>query len=117
MALRISSLTFVGFYINSLLHDHPGEMQFDEIYQSLERRSILEELEKRYPGETDFSLFSEGSEQRTALLELLHQAGSALEGREHRKVGVERCGLNLLMAIILEAIQQLARQEKSALTH
>jgi hypothetical protein len=35
MALWISSLTFVGFYVNSLLEDHPGEMTFDEVYCEL----------------------------------------------------------------------------------
>lgn len=109
MALRISSLTFVGFYVNSLLESHPSEITFDEIYQWLDLRTILEELARRYPGETDFSPFGPGSDQREGLLNALYDAGDGLAGRERRKVGIERCGLNLLMALVLEAIQRAVR--------
>ena len=109
MALRITSLTFVGFYINSLLQDHPGDLDFEEVYRMVEDQSVLEDLASRYPGETDFSLFGSDSDQRVPLLRALQDAGGGLEGRERRKVGIDSCGLNLLMAFILEAIQRVSR--------
>lgn len=104
--LRLSSLTLIGFEVNVLLERHPGEMQFHEIYRIIDDRSFFEDLAKRYPDETDFSLFGPGDSQRELVLDALRDAASALEGREHRKVGIEGSGLNLLIALILEAIQQ-----------
>lgn len=108
MALHVSSLTMVGFYVNSLLEDHPGEMTFNEVYTGIVNGTILEDLEARFPGETDFSLFGPNSDQRGPLIKALLDASEGLEGRERRKIGIERCGLNLLMGFVLEAIQRLA---------
>lgn len=110
MALRVSSLTFVGFYLNSLIQEHPGDLEFDEVYRMIEAGSVLEDLAARYPGETDFSLFGPASDQREPLIAALQDAAGGLEGRECRKVGIDRCGLNLLMALVLEAIQRVGRE-------
>jgi len=109
MGLRLSSLTFLGFYVNNLLEDHPGDMSFKQVHASIEAGSVLEDLDALYPGQTDFSLFRGDNDQREYLLDSLKIAASVLEGRERRKTGVEKCGLNLLMAVILQAIQQLDR--------
>lgn len=81
-------------------------MTFYEIYASLANETILEDLETRYPGETDFSLFTADSEQRAPLLKILRESGEGFEGRERKKLGFEDCGLNLLMAVVLESIQR-----------
>lgn len=104
---RLSSLTFLGFYVNAAIEDGHGEkITFDDIYKGLESGSLLEDLQTKIPGVFDFSLFAPRSEQREGLFEALESAAGGLKGRERRKVGVKKNGLSLLMALILEAIQQ-----------
>lgn len=99
-------LTFISFYVNALLEKRPQDLTFPEVYDAIEDRSLFEMLERRYPGEFDFSPFDKTSEQRIAILSALKDAAGGLEGRERRKVGVERSGLHLLLALLIEAIQQ-----------
>lgn len=106
MPLKTSTLTFCTFYFNSLACDHPNDVEFHTVYRWLEDGSLLEALAKQYPDETDFSLFGPNSDQRPLLLTALREAGEGLEGRERKKVGIESCGLHLLVAISIEAIQR-----------
>jgi hypothetical protein len=76
-----------------------------EIYRGLERGTLLQDLQKKLPGDFDFSMFAPGSEQGVALNEVLNQLAGGLQGRETRKVGIEKSGLHLLLAFILEAVQ------------
>jgi len=102
---KLSSLVFVGFYINSALESgHRNSISFDEIYKSLEKGTLLEDLSNKLPGEFDFTLFPPNSEQCVTLNYVLNEVADNLRGREHQKVGIEDSGLNLLMAIILKAL-------------
>lgn len=102
----LSTLAFVGFEINAALEKGRGEdVTFEDIYENLQNGNILGFLTNRIPGEFDFSLFPPGSEQSTALNYVLNEVAGGLEGRERRKVGIEKSGLHLLMAFILEALQ------------
>lgn len=89
---------------------HANAVSFDEVYRWLDDGTIFESLAKKIPGEFDFSLFSPDSPERAALLEALRGSAAALRGRERRKTGVENTGLCLLMALLLEAIQQNQRE-------
>lgn len=105
--LRLNTLTFLGFEVNAAItQGHGDAITFSELYKSLENGTILEDLKKKIPGEFDFSLFPTGSAQSAGLNEALGQAAEGLRGRERRKVGIEESGLHLLLAVILEAIQQ-----------
>ena len=103
----LSSLTFVGFYVNSAIADGHGDaVSFDEIYSNLEKGTLLEYLNHKIPDEFDFSLLPPGSEQCVALNHVLNKVAGSLQGRERRKVGIEKSGQHLLLAFILEAMQR-----------
>jgi hypothetical protein len=103
----LSSLTFIGFEITAALdHGKGSEVSFNDIYEGLERGTLFLDLEKKLPNTFEFSLFPPGSEKEKEMLAVLQESAEALRGRERRKTGVEHSGLSLLLASILEAIQQ-----------
>ena len=103
----LSSLTLIGFMVNAAIDQGKGaQVSFGDIYQGLEKGTLFQDLSQKLPGTFDFSLFSPGSEKEKELLDVIGQAAGGLEGRERRKTGVEKSGLNLLLAFILEVIQQ-----------
>lgn len=111
----LSSLTYVGFFVNSAIaNGHGDAISFEEIYDNLEKGTLLEYLSQKAPGEFDFSLMPPGSEQSIALNHVLKEAGAAFQGRERRKSGIETSGLHLLMAFVLEAIQRHDWVERGA---
>jgi hypothetical protein len=104
---RISTLTSFGFQVNSAISNgHPDALSFDEIYRSLEAGTLLQDLERKLPEEFDLGLIAAQTEQAVALNEALNEVALGLKGRELRKLGVEKSGLHLLLAFILEAIQR-----------
>jgi hypothetical protein len=103
----LSSLAFLGFYVNGTIERGLGEeMSFEEVHKGLMNETLFEDLEKKFPGMFDLSLFKAPSDQRKGVLEALGIAAAGVEGRERRKVGISKNGLSLLMACILEAMQQ-----------
>jgi hypothetical protein len=103
---RLSSLACVGFEVNvAIANEHRDSVSFDEIYESLGRGTLLEDLNNKIPGEFDFSLFPPGSEQCVALNHVLNEVAGGLQGRERRKVEIDDSGLHLLIAFVLEAMQ------------
>ena len=104
---RLSSLTFVGFYVTAALdHGKGSKVSFEEIYDGLERGTLLQDLNEKVPNTFDFSLFPPGSDEEKGIVAVLQLASEGFRGRERRKSGVENSGLALLMACILEAIQR-----------
>lgn len=105
---RLSSLTFVGFGVNAALdHGKGSEVSFEEVYEWLERGTLLQELDKKLHNTFDFSMFPPGSDEEKAIVASLKLASEGFLGRERKMTGVEKSGLALLMACVLEAIQQL----------
>ncbi len=108
----LSMLSLLGFQVNAAIEKgHGNKISFHDIYKGLEERNLFELLDEKLPGVLDLSLFLERNEgasleQRDGLLNALSDAASGMEGRERRKYGIESSGLSLLMAYILEAIQQ-----------
>jgi hypothetical protein len=104
---RLSTLTYLAFQIVAAIDEgHEDKFSFQEIYQSLERRSLLQDLSHKLPEVFDLGLIMGDDEQRRGLMKVLAEASEVFRSREKCKAGVERSGLTLLMAIILEAIQQ-----------
>jgi hypothetical protein len=102
----LSSLTFIGFYLTAALDAGKGpQVTFDDVYKGLENGTLLQDLQARLPNTFDFSLFPQGSDKERELLDVLNEVAGGLEGRERRKTGVEKSGIALLLAFILEAIQ------------
>ena len=104
---RLSALAYLGFSINIALEKgYADAISFDDIYTSLNNKTLLEDLEIKIPNCFDFSSDPKDSEQNQYLNEVLDYIAGGLQGRERRKVGIEKSGLNLLLAYILEAMQQ-----------
>ncbi|MEN5208650.1 hypothetical protein ABE493_11085 [Stenotrophomonas terrae] len=102
----LSTLALVGFEANAAIEaGHGNSLSFDEIYRGIERGTLLEDINKKLPGVCDFSLYPAGSEQSIALHEVLNLVAGGLQGRERRKLGIEKSGLHLLLAFVLEAMQ------------
>ncbi len=103
----LSTLGFVGFFINSAIaKGHGKAVSFEEIYDSLERGTLLEDLDRKIPDTFDFSLFPPGGDQSVGLNETLDEVAGGLRDRERKKIGIEESGLHLLLAFIIEAMQQ-----------
>ena len=108
----LAILTFLGLHVNAAIEKGYGsKISFNDVYKGLEERNLFELLDEKLPRVLDLSLFLERNEgysleQRDGLLNALSDAASGMEGQETRKYGIESSGLSLLMAYILEAIQQ-----------
>jgi len=90
---------------------HGNKVFFSDIYTGLKQRTLFEILQEKLPGVLDLSLFRSGDDnnyidQREGIIDALTDASSGMEGREMEKYGVRNSGLSLMMAYILEAIQQ-----------
>jgi hypothetical protein len=104
----VVALTYFGFNVNAAIDEGKGtDLEFDEIYASLERGTLLADLDRRYPDAFDFSPYEADGDRETRLIELLHNATGGIENRERRKTGVEHNGLCLLVALVFEALQVL----------
>jgi len=104
---QLSALTFIGFYVNSAIESRNGDkVSFSEIYKSLENGTLFELLDRKIPGEFDFSLFKSDPAETEAIQRVLFDASAGFAGRERKKAGIESSGLHILMACILEAIQR-----------
>ena len=102
----LSSLATLAFYTNAALDKGLGaQVAFEEIYSGIDRGTLLQELDSKFP-DTGFGVFSAGSDKEKQILSVLEQIAGGLSGRERRKVGVENSGLCLLLAFLIEAMQQ-----------
>jgi hypothetical protein len=104
----LTSLTYLGFQINAAIErGHGDKVTFAQIYKGIEWGTLIEDLDKKLPKFFDFGLFSVSKEQREGVLEALRMAAGGMK-RSERKYGIQKNGLSLLMAFILEAIQHPA---------
>jgi hypothetical protein len=104
---RLSSLTFIGFEINSLSERiNCDKITFDYVYKGIEEKNLLHKIANDFGNEIDFSLYLDNQSELDAIYNSLGQASEALRGRERRKTGVENSGQRLIIALLLEAIQQ-----------
>lgn len=105
-------LTALGFQLNSAIERGLGnKISFDDIHRGLDNGDLFERIEEKLPNKMDLAMFADkyscqypGLKEGT--LKALYDAAAGMEGREKRKYGVVKSGLSLLMAYVLEAIQQ-----------
>ena len=99
--VKTNKLTFIGFFINAAAgsgrYDH---ITIDRVRQEIERGTIFELLKAELGRDIDLSLVSEA--ERAELVEEWQR----IDNVAHRgNILVDRGGLNLLMAYLLEGIQ------------
>lgn len=105
--IRISQLTFLAFTFNGAL----GSGRYDDVsVEEVKRRigdgSVFGFLSSRLGGDLDLSILSEGQEE--VLRKEWEELVVAYD--EHRKFAVERNGLCLLVAYLLEGVQRRVAQ-------
>lgn len=105
--MRLSTLTYLGFEVNALWDACPDvELSLSEVHEAAKAERLVALLEERFSDSIDVGLITMQPAELAGLEKALSDAASALEGREKRKVGVRDSGLCLVMALVLEAIQQ-----------
>ena len=108
----LSFLVMLGFQVNAAIESRLDDpLTFDDIHRGLDDGDLFERIEEKLPKTLDLSPYAlENADDfagyREAMLAALADAAGGMEGRESRKYGVKKSGLSLLMAYILEAIQQ-----------
>ena len=101
--MRITNLTFLAFYLNGALDTGKyTNVSFKEAADQIEAGTIFEFLKTRLDGDIDLSIFDE-SKQRELITEW-QDLLAAVNAR--RKFGVEKNGICLLIAYLLEGIQR-----------
>lgn len=105
--MRLSSLTYLGFETTAVWDSCPDiELSFDEVHTAAEKGALVKLLTTRFGDAIDLSLFELDKKELADTEAALSQAAAGLCGRERRKTGVSESGICLVMAIILEAIQE-----------
>jgi len=105
--MKLSSLTALGFETNAFLDATPGlNLTFAEIHDAADRGHLVQFLAGRYADNADFSRLLKDPKELAAVNQALKDAASSVYGCERRKFGVSRSALCLVIAIVLEAIQQ-----------
>jgi hypothetical protein len=101
--MRITNLTFLAFYLNGALDTGKyGNINYTEVASHIEDGTIFDFLKKRLAGDIDLSIFND--EMKKELVEEWQGILNAVSAR--RKFGVEKNGLCLLVAYLLEGIQR-----------
>lgn len=101
--MQITTLTFIAFYINSAMDSgRYDDLEISEIKSEIESGTIFAFLRRRLGSDIDLSLLSKEDEA-----ELLAEWQDLLAAvNERRKMGIEKRGLPLLVAYLLEGIQR-----------
>jgi hypothetical protein len=105
--MKLSQITSVGWCANMML-DRKEQAPFtiDDVYKAVEERRLVDLLWKNIDDSGIIELWARESGPKAELEKVLGNAAEALRGREIRKAGVGENALCLVMAVVLEAIQQ-----------
>lgn len=103
--MRVSALTFLAFYVNSAIDTgRYDDLSIDVVRRGVRAGTIFEVLATRLGNDLDLSLLDDA--KRAELLDEWQDMEAAIDIR--KKFGIERGGLALVMAFILEGIQRRA---------
>jgi len=142
--MKLTSFTHLAFLINWIMDEQPPtrkdprrpnvwvpkthipskdgvsrpaeDLTFKEVHLAARDGDLIGLLRRRFGHIADFSLLLPSPYNLTNLEQMeaaLSQAASVLEGREHKAL-VQKSGLCLAMAIVLETIQQQFRTRTPA---
>src|SRR5580765_758984 len=107
MKPSLTALTHLAFHVNATIDACPDfDLSYAEIHEAAEVGRLVEHLEKRLRGHANLYLLTCIPDKLTSLEIALREAAEALRGREPKKANISKSGLCLVMAIIIEAIQQ-----------
>jgi hypothetical protein len=104
----LSAVTYLGFQLNGWLENGNHGVTFEDVYEGLDNETLWQVINAKVP-KMDLSMFDPAigpTNQGPALIRALRDAADGMRGRERRKYGVESGGLSLLLAFVLEAVQQ-----------
>ncbi|QQC65327.1 hypothetical protein [Paraburkholderia ginsengisoli] len=104
--MHLSSLTVLAFYLNGAV-DAGKQTSFEEIYSQIEAGTIFEYL-KRNVERIDLSMLT--AADRKELVEEWQRIANAVDPR--RKLAVENNGYCLLLAYVIQGIQQRAEPKE-----
>ena len=105
--MKLIPLTHLGFLVNWIIDERPAnDLSFHEIHDAARAGDLIGLLIRRFGHVADFSLLQSDPSLLEQMEAALCDAASPFEGREAGKACVENSGLCLVMAIVLEAIQQ-----------
>ena len=103
--MRINQLTFVAFQLNGALgSSNYGEVTIEQVKKEIRAGTIFQYLERKLGKDLDLSIVS--PEERKELMD--EWDGMADSINEGRKLCVVNNGLSLLIAYLLEGIQERA---------
>lgn len=103
----LSSFTSVAFEVNAAYEATPDlNMPFHEVFKAAEGKKLVSYLAQAFGDICDFSLLFNDSQTLSKVEDAFMNAAETLRGRVSRKTGVKSSGFGLVMAIVLEAIQQ-----------
>ena len=105
--MRVSSLTAIGFCANIAIDQKKAApFSLDDLYRASDSENIVDFLQKTIDDSGVIAFIAENSENKRSVEKALNNAMGALRGRELRKVGISDNPLCMVIAIVLEAIQQ-----------
>lgn len=105
--MRLSMLTSIGFCANIAIDlKKPYPFTFEDLYQAADERRLVGLLKDTIDDSGIIELWAQEPSSNQDVEQALNDATEDLRGREIRKVGVGDNPLCMVIAIILEAIQQ-----------
>lgn len=101
--MRVRQLTFLGFYLNGALGSGKyDDITIEEVKTRIRNRTIFDYLKDKLGMDIDFTVLS--AEDKQEMIEEWESLADNVD--ESRKMCVDRNGLCLLVAYILEGIQK-----------
>jgi hypothetical protein len=108
--VNLSQLTSIGWCANMMLdRGEQAPFTFDDIYAAADNGTLVE-LFLKIDDSGIIEITARDPERRAETERALADAAGALRGRELRKTGVGDKPLCMVMAIVLEALQQNFRR-------
>lgn len=105
--MRLSMLTSIAFCANIAIDQRKSTpFNFDDLYSAADKSELVDLLQKTIDDSGVIELWSRQIDDKRSVENALNSATEALRGRELRKVGVGDNPLCMVIAIVLEAIQQ-----------
>ncbi|MGE0065891.1 MAG: hypothetical protein AB7T48_00935 [Solirubrobacterales bacterium] len=92
--------TFLAFEANAML-DKGKSLDIDETREKIDSEGLIDWFAESFPGEVDMSLYDDNDKREAT--HVLAEISGGVNAR--RKFGVENGGLQLIIALCLQAIQ------------